>query len=321
MGALCASLVATHTLSHLEPWQDQFIISGLVCLGVVFIAFFFLRELSPQLRDQLMVTERERALVEARAMGIDVEKATTHPIRSMMKLDLITSSVAISVFLLFYYASVSVLTIYWVVTFNRTTPQANGINVWLAAFLSVGLVAGGLPVGLGRGAQTLHARRGDLRHGDDALPHPPDGPPPHGLLLQRLGDRAAGGVHRVRLRSVDGELHRAGRVAQPGADRVGAGRLGMDPAHHRRALVPGAALRHHDVDDAGGQPDGGATLQTIQAAQPYAPTTSPLEVQLRPRRPRSVITELQAHRSRAGPKTLATILQRCNIDAQPRSRR
>ena len=110
-----------HTLPHLAPWQDQFIISGLVCMGVINLAFFFLRELSPQLRDQLMVTEHERALVEARAKGIDVQKATRHPIRSMMKLDLIASSVAISVFLLFYYASVSVLTIYWVVTFNRTT--------------------------------------------------------------------------------------------------------------------------------------------------------------------------------------------------------
>jgi MFS family permease len=144
MGALSASLVATHTLDHLKPWQDQFIISGLVCLGVVVIAFFFLRELSPQLRDQLMVSERERALVEARAMGIDVETATAHPIRSMMRLDLISSSIAISVFLLFYYASVSVLTIYWVVIYNRSTPQANGINVWLAAFLSAGLVLAGV---------------------------------------------------------------------------------------------------------------------------------------------------------------------------------
>ena len=143
MGALAASLVATHTLDHLQPWQDQFIISGLVCLGVVVIAFIFLRELSPQLRDQLMVSERERALVEARAMGIDVEEATRRPIRSMMRLDLISSSVAISVFLLFYYASVSVLTIYWVVIYNRSTPQANGINVWLAASLSAGLVVAG----------------------------------------------------------------------------------------------------------------------------------------------------------------------------------
>jgi MFS family permease len=47
MGALCASLVASHTLTHLSPWQDQFIISGLVCMGVVLIAFVFLRELSP----------------------------------------------------------------------------------------------------------------------------------------------------------------------------------------------------------------------------------------------------------------------------------
>lgn len=150
MGALCASLVATNTLDHLYPWQDQFIISGLVCMGVVVISFLFLRELSPQLRDQLMVSERERALVEAKAMGVDVETATAHPIRSMFKLDLVSSSIAISVFLLFYYASVSVLTIYWVVTFNRTTAQANGINVWLAAALSIGLVVAGLLSDLAR---------------------------------------------------------------------------------------------------------------------------------------------------------------------------
>jgi MFS family permease len=144
MGALAASLVATHTLPHLGPWQDQFIISGLVCLGVVIISFLFLRELSPQLRDQLMVSERERALVEARAMGIDVEKAVAHPLRTMLRLDLLASSTAISVFLLFYFASVAVLTLYWVVVFGRSTPDANGINVWYSAVLSGALVAFGV---------------------------------------------------------------------------------------------------------------------------------------------------------------------------------
>jgi MFS family permease len=144
MGSLAASLVATRTLSHLHPWQDQFIISGLVCLAVVAIAFVFLRELSPALRDQLMVSERERTLVEARAHGIDVEKATRHPIRSMMRLDLVASSLAVSLLLLFYFASVSVLTLYWVVVFDRTTPDANGINVWYAAFLSGALVLFGI---------------------------------------------------------------------------------------------------------------------------------------------------------------------------------
>jgi len=140
MGALGASLVATHTLPHLAPWQDQFIISGCVCLGVVVISFIFLRELSPQLRDQLMVTERERALIEARAKGIDVEAAIAHPFRLMLKADLIASSLGISVFLLFYFASVSVLTLYWVVIFGRSTPDANAINVWYAAVLSGALV-------------------------------------------------------------------------------------------------------------------------------------------------------------------------------------
>ncbi len=144
VGSLAASVVATHTLQHLFPWQDQFVISGLVCMGVVFIAFFSLRELSPQLRDQIMVSDNERALVEARARGIDVEKATRHPLRSMMRLDLIASALGISVFLLIYFASVSVLTLYWVVVFNRTTADANGINVWYWACMSVMLVAFGI---------------------------------------------------------------------------------------------------------------------------------------------------------------------------------
>ena len=183
----------------------------------------------------------ERALVEARAMGIDVETATAHPLRSMLKLDLVASSIAISVFLLFYYASVSVLTIYWVVTFNRTTPQANGINVWLAGLPLPRPRRGRGAVGLGAGAQAVHARRGDLRHGDDGLPHRADRPPPHRLLLQRPGDRAAGRLHRARLRAVDGQLHRAGRVAQPRPDGDRARHLGLDPAHHRGPLLPRAA--------------------------------------------------------------------------------
>ncbi len=140
MGSLAASLVATRTLPHLGPWQDQFDISGLVCIGVVVISFIWLRELSPRLRDQLMVSEADRVLVEARAMGVDIEAATAHPIRTMLKLDLVASSFGIAVFLLFYYASVSVLTIYWVVVFNRSTPDADGINVWYAAVLSGALV-------------------------------------------------------------------------------------------------------------------------------------------------------------------------------------
>ncbi|HXW34779.1 MAG TPA: MFS transporter, partial [Acidimicrobiales bacterium] len=144
LGSLAASLVATHTLTHLHPWQDQFVISGIVCLVVVVIAVFGLRELAPQIRDQLMVTETEKVLVEARAKGIDVEAAVAHPLRSMLRLDLVSSALAISLFLLIYYASVSVLTIYWVVVFSRTSADANGINVWYWAADAITLIAVGI---------------------------------------------------------------------------------------------------------------------------------------------------------------------------------
>jgi len=144
VGSLVASLVATRTVNHLHPWQDQFIISGIVCMGIFVISFFFLKDLAPKLRDQLMVSMKERALVEARARGIDVETALAHPLRTMMKWDLVTSSLAISLFLLIYYASVSVLVIYWAVVFNKTTSDANGINTWYWSFDSVMLIVIGV---------------------------------------------------------------------------------------------------------------------------------------------------------------------------------
>jgi len=140
LGYVVASLVATHTLTHLKPWQDQFIISGLITLGVFVVAFLGLRELSPQLRDQLMVTERERALVEARARGIDVEKAVAHPWKTMLKVDLIASSFGISTFLLIFYAAVTIFTLYWVVVFNQTIANANGINLWFGVANAITVV-------------------------------------------------------------------------------------------------------------------------------------------------------------------------------------
>jgi hypothetical protein len=56
----------------------------------------------------------------------------------------------------------------------------------------------------------------------------------------------------------------------------------------------------------------GATLQTIQAAQPYAPNTSTLKCNATPA-PADVITELKATpEARPELSTLATILQTCN---------
>ncbi len=143
LGSLTVSQVATHTLPHLKPWQDQFMISGFTCLAMFIISFIALRELSPSLRDQLMVSSNDRALIEAKAKGIDVEAALAHPIKSMLKIDLLASSFAVSVFLLLYYAVVTIITLFWVIVFSKTTADANGINTWYFIFDAIGLVSMG----------------------------------------------------------------------------------------------------------------------------------------------------------------------------------
>jgi Major Facilitator Superfamily len=310
MGALAASLVATHTLDHLKPWQDQFIISGLVCLGVVIIAFFFLRELSPQLRDQLMVSERERALVEARAMGIDVEKATRHPIRSMMRLDLISSSIAISVFLLFYYASVSVLTIYWVVTFNRSTPQANGINVWYAAALSAGLVVAGALSDWARvrkpfmlfGAISAMVMLGFLIA---QTGHPHTGYYSNVLVIVLLAISIAVAYapwmanYTEQVESHNPALTASGLAVWGWILRITVALSFL--------VLPYVITTSTTLVD---NQSAATALQAIQASEPYAPSTAPPACNAKPA-PVAVITGLQAT-GEAGPETLATLLAACN---------
>jgi sugar phosphate permease len=142
-GSLITSIVAAHTLNHFlatggpNGWKSQFVISGVTSLVVFVLALLFLKDLSSRLRDQLMVSEHDRALVEAKARGLsenDLLAATAHPWRQIFKWDLIGSAVGISVFLLLYYAASAFFTIYWATVFrnpsglNLSTAQANSLN-------------------------------------------------------------------------------------------------------------------------------------------------------------------------------------------------
>jgi MFS family permease len=311
MGALFASVVATHTLDHLAPWQDQFIISGIVCMCVVVISFFFLRELSPQLRDQLMVTDKERALIEARAMGIDIEAATKRPIRSMLRLDLISSSIAISLFLLFYYASVSVLTIYWVVTFNRTTPQANGINVWLAG-LSLGLVLAGVLSDWAKvrkpfmlvGAICAMVMMVFLIMQTD---HPHTGYYSNVLVIVLLAVSISLAYAPWMANYTEQVEHHNPALTASGL-AIWGWILRITVALSFLVLPYVITTSTVLVDNQ----TAGATLQTIQAAQPYAPNTSTLKCNATPA-PADVIANLKTTTdARPELATLATILEGCN---------
>ena len=313
MGALCASLVATHTLTHLAPWQDQFIISGLVCLGVVVVAFFFLRELSPQLRNQLMVSERERALIEARAMGIDVEKTTAHPIRSMMKLDLIASSIGHLAVppVLFRLGQRPHHLLGGDVQPHRLTGERHQ------------RLAGGLPLrrpgrrrralGLGSGAQALHALRRPLRHRHDGVPDHPDGPPAHRVLLQRPGDRAARRVS-IAMAYAPWMANYTEQVESHNPALTASG-LAMWGWILRITVALSFLVLPYVITTSTVLVDNqnaGSTLQAIQAAQPYTPNTSALKCNATPA-PANVIADLRTTpQARPDLDTLATILAVCN---------
>ncbi|HMD46200.1 MAG TPA: MFS transporter [Acidimicrobiales bacterium] len=154
-GSLIVSIVARNTLDHFVDWQSQFIISGISALAVFVLSLFFLCDLSSRIRDQLMVSTRDRTLVEARARGLtdkDIRAATASPWRQILKWDLIGSAFGIAVFLLIYYVAASFFTIYYVVTFKNpngtsfSTTQANGLNVWfwtadIIALIVVGVLS------------------------------------------------------------------------------------------------------------------------------------------------------------------------------------
>src|SRR3954454_3442702 len=143
LGSLVVTLVSSHTLNSHPDWQFQFHVCGIAGLVVFVIAFIGLRELSPRLRDQLMVSLRDRALIEARAAGLDPEQALKGHWRQMLRLDVVGTAFAISVFLLIYYIAVGFFIVYFATVFGYSEQRANALGNWYWASNAIALVVAG----------------------------------------------------------------------------------------------------------------------------------------------------------------------------------
>jgi len=130
LGSLVVTQVSSRTLPTHPDWRYQFHVCGAVGLIVLVIALVGLRELTPRLRDQLMVSMRDRALIEARAAGIDTERLLGHPWRQMLRVDIVAPALAVSVFLLIYYMLVAFEVIYFATVFGYTEARANDLANW-----------------------------------------------------------------------------------------------------------------------------------------------------------------------------------------------
>ncbi len=149
-GSLIVAVVGSATIPAVvtDPriWTHQYVICGIAGLVVWLITLVGLRELSPRLRDQLMVTLRDRALIEARAKGIDVAAALRHPFRQLLKADIVVSAFAVSVMLLIYYTAVGFSLIYLTSVFGFSVKDGNGLGNWnwgfnVIAVLLIGVIS------------------------------------------------------------------------------------------------------------------------------------------------------------------------------------
>src|ERR1700735_3832250 len=148
VGSLIVSVVGSATVPAVvhDPrfWTHEHRICGIVGLVVFLIALVGLRELSPRLRDQLMVTMRDRALIEARAKGLDIEAALKHPFRQLLKVDIVVSAFAVSVMLLIYYTAVGFSLIYLTTVFGFSVKDGNGLGNWNWGFNVIAVLLVGI---------------------------------------------------------------------------------------------------------------------------------------------------------------------------------
>jgi MFS family permease len=144
LGSLIVFVVASATVPSVvtDPrfWTKEYLYCGIAGLVVFLIALFLLRELSPNLRDQLMVTMHDRALIEAKAKGIDIEAALRHPFRQLMKADVIVSAIAVSIMLLIYYTAVGFAVIYLTTVFGISVHEADALGNWNWGFNAIAVI-------------------------------------------------------------------------------------------------------------------------------------------------------------------------------------
>lgn len=151
IGSLIVSVVGSATVPAIVNddrfWTHEYRICGIAGLVVFVIALVGLKELSPRLRDQLMVTLRDRALIEAKAKGLtdeDIEAALRHPFRQLLKTDVIVSSIAVSIMLLIYYTAVAFAVIYLTTVFGFSVKDANGLGNWNWGFNVIAVILVGI---------------------------------------------------------------------------------------------------------------------------------------------------------------------------------
>ncbi len=124
-------------------WQNLYRFSGYAALVMFVVCLFFLRELPAGIRSQRMAAMNERALVEARARGLDLAALTRNRWRQMLHVNTIFSPIAINLFLIIYFTAIAYFVFYLPAFLHFSLSSFNGIQEIYWGVNIVALVAWG----------------------------------------------------------------------------------------------------------------------------------------------------------------------------------
>ncbi|GAA3233026.1 MFS transporter [Actinocorallia longicatena] len=143
-GSLIVSFVANRTLQRFgDSWESQYYLVGAAGLVMCAVAFFGLRELSPPLRDQVLVGKEDRKVLEVHVASGSHRMRTDVPWSHVARPDILLPALGISLFLLVYYVAIGFSTLYLSTLFGFTTHEVNGLNTWFWLVNAVTLIAVG----------------------------------------------------------------------------------------------------------------------------------------------------------------------------------
>ena len=87
-----------------------------------------------------MVSMQDRALIEARAKGLDIEASLRNPFGQLIKPDVVVSAIGISLFLIIYYTAVGFALIYFITVFTFTVHQGDALGNWNWGFNVIAVI-------------------------------------------------------------------------------------------------------------------------------------------------------------------------------------
>ncbi|WP_331769099.1 MFS transporter (plasmid) [Embleya sp. NBC_00888] len=143
LGSLIVTGVTSTTLDDIG-WRNEIRYAGAAGIVVALVVAVFLRELAPALRNQLIVAFEERALLEARAAGLDRAQALDTGGRRVLRTDVVVPAIGVGLYLLFYFTVVGSFVVFFSTVHGYSEQRANGLGNWFWSAQAVSLILFGL---------------------------------------------------------------------------------------------------------------------------------------------------------------------------------